>query len=79
MLNECKIDQKIIQQMFPDLDRLIELHKNLLDQLMERYKLSENKYIESIGDILLNIVSNFKLDFLKVKVYFFLNLPKFLS
>ena len=53
--------------MFPDLDRLIELHKNLLDQLMERYKLSENKYIESIGDILLNIVSNFKLDFLKVK------------
>ena len=67
MLNECKIDQKIIQQMFPDLDRLIELHKNLLDQLMERYKLSENKYIESIGDILLNIVRNFKL----IKMYFF--------
>jgi len=57
MLSECKIDPKYIQQMFPDLDRLIELHKNLLDQLMERYKSSENKYIESIGDILLDIVS----------------------
>jgi predicted PurR-regulated permease PerM len=57
MVSECKIDQKYIQQMFPDLDRLIELHKNLLDQLMERYKSSENKYIESIGDILLDIVS----------------------
>jgi len=62
MVNECKIDQKCIQQMFPDLDRLIELHKSLLDQLMERYKLSENKYIESIGDILLDIVSTFILN-----------------
>ena len=56
MLNECKIEPALLKQMFPDLDRLIELHRNMLDQLLERYKLSQHKFIESIGDILSNIV-----------------------
>ena len=58
MINDCKIEQKYMQQMFPDLERLIDLHKDLLDRLMERYKISNNKYIEAIGDILLDIVSH---------------------
>lgn len=56
MLNDCKIDQKYLMQMFPDLDKLAELHKHLLDQLIERYKTSKNKFIDSIGDILSKIV-----------------------
>lgn len=56
MINECKIDTKQINQIFPDLDRLIEFHQNLLSQLVDRYKTSSHKYINSIGDILLNIV-----------------------
>ena len=63
MVNDCKVEQKLIHQMFPDLERLIDLHRNLLDLLMERYKLSENKHVESIGDILLDIVS-----FLRAKI-----------
>ena len=62
MINDCKIEQKHMQQMFPDLERLIDLHKDLLDSLMERYKISNNKYIESIGDILLEIVSQNLID-----------------
>jgi hypothetical protein len=62
MINDCKIEQKHMQQMFPDLERLIDLHKDLLDSLMERYKISNNKYIESIGDILLDIVSQNLID-----------------
>ena len=58
MIHDCKIEPKHIQQMFPDLERLIELHRSLLDELMERYNQSENKYIETIGDILLEIVNN---------------------
>ena len=64
MLNECKIEQKCIEQMFPDLEKLIELHSSLLTQLIERYKLSDNKFIESIGDILLDIVRFSDLKFL---------------
>ena len=60
LVNDCKVEQKIIDQIFPDLERLMELHKNLLDLLLERYKNSKNKYIESIGDILNNIVSENK-------------------
>jgi hypothetical protein len=56
MLNECKVEQTILKQLFPDLDKLLELHRDLLHQLLERYKLSQHKYIESIGDILSNIV-----------------------
>jgi hypothetical protein len=56
MKNECKIDSKQINQIFPDLDRLIEFHQNLLTQLVDRYKTSSHKYINSIGDILLSIV-----------------------
>jgi hypothetical protein len=58
MVNECKIEPALMKQMFPDLDRLIELHRNMLDQLLERYKLSQHKFIESIGDILSNIFKN---------------------
>lgn len=58
MLNECKIDPSIVKQMFPDLDRLIDLHRSLLEQLLERYKLSQHKFIESIGDILSSIFKN---------------------
>lgn len=57
MLNDCKIESKYLDQIFPDLDRLIELHKSLLDQLIERYKISKNKFIESIGDILTQILT----------------------
>jgi hypothetical protein len=56
MLTDCKIEHKYLVQMFPDLDRLADLHKNLLEQLIERYKSSKNKYIDSIGDILSKIV-----------------------
>ena len=57
MQNDCKIDSKLINQMFPDLERLIQLHKNLLNKLIERYKKSDEKYVNSIGDILKDIVS----------------------
>lgn len=61
MLNDCRIDAKHLEQMFPDLDRFAELHKCLLEHLIERYKVSKNKFIDSIGDILLKIVSSFTL------------------
>ena len=57
MLNDCKIDVKLINQMFPDLDKLIQLHKNLLNKLIDRYKKSNEKYVNSIGDILKDIVN----------------------
>ncbi len=67
MVNECRIEPALMKQMFPDLDRLIELHRNMLDQLLERYKLSQHKFIESIGDILSHIVSGKK----RNKLFFF--------
>ncbi len=57
MQDECKIEPKLLQQMFPDLNKLIELHKAFLDQLISKYQQSSNKFIESIGDILLEIVN----------------------
>lgn len=54
MQDECKIDQKILQQMFPDLNKLINLHKTFLDQLIKKYQQSSTKFIDSIGDILLD-------------------------
>lgn len=59
MLNDCRVDHKHLEQMFPDLDRFADLHKSLLEQLIERYKVSKNKFIDSIGDILINIVRIF--------------------
>ena len=57
MQNECKIDAKYLQQMFPDLDRLIELHRQLLDSLMSRYQQCDKKFVNSIGDILLEVLT----------------------
>lgn len=59
----CKIDKKLINQMFPDLENLLELHRNLLNQLINRYAQSSHKYITSVGDILLKIVAYFKISF----------------
>lgn len=56
MLNDCKIEQKVLAQMFPDLDKLLGLHKNLLNKLIERYRTSQNKFVNSIGDILVDVV-----------------------
>ncbi len=61
MLKNCNVEQKYIQQLFPDIEKLIDLHKSLLDNLMDRYKLSNNKFIETIGDILLEIVRTVEL------------------
>ena len=55
--HDCKIEQKQLEQMFPDLDQLIELHSKFLSKLFERFKVSQNKYMESIGDILFEYVS----------------------
>jgi hypothetical protein len=57
MLNDCKIDRKELNQIFPDLDKLYHLHRNLLNKLIERYETSEHRYINSIGDILLDILN----------------------
>jgi hypothetical protein len=57
MLNEYKVDIRLLRQMFPDLDKLIDLHHTLLARLMERYKIANNKQITSISDILLDIVN----------------------
>lgn len=43
--------------MFPDLDQLIDLHSKFLNKLFERFKTSPNKYLESVGDILVEFVS----------------------
>ena len=71
MQDECKIEQKLLQQMFPDLTKLINLHKTFLDQLVNKYLKSSNKFIESIGDVLLETVNFFFLTFifLKIKIY----------
>ena len=58
MQDECKIEQKHLTQMFPDLSKLISLHRSFLDQLISKYHNSSNKYIDSIGDILLETVTN---------------------
>ncbi len=58
MQKECKIEQKYLQQMFPDLDRLINLHRELLDDLMQKYQESDKKFVKSIGNILLEVFSN---------------------
>ena len=58
MQKDCKIEQKLLQQMFPDLDRLIALHHELLEDLMKRYQESDKKFVKSIGDILLEVFSN---------------------
>lgn len=58
MLNDCRVEPKYLLSMFPDLDRFADLHKSLLEQLINRYKISKNKFIDSIGDILLKIVIN---------------------
>lgn len=63
MLNECRVDPKYLQQMFPDLDRFADLHKSLLEQLIERYNVSKNKFVDSIGDILINIVCVYHFNF----------------
>ena len=56
LINECRIESKTLEQIFPDLESLMNLHKVLLDHLIERYRTSKNKHVNSIGDILLNIV-----------------------
>lgn len=58
MQKDCKIEQKHLEQMFPDLDRLITLHHDLLDDLMQRYQESDKKFVKSIGDILLDVFSD---------------------
>lgn len=58
MQKECKIEQKYLQQMFPNLDRLIALHRDLLDDLMQKYQQSDKKFAKSIGDVLLEVFSN---------------------
>ena len=35
MLNECKVESKQVNQIFPDLDRLIDFHRDLLKKLVE--------------------------------------------
>ncbi|CAF0793101.1 unnamed protein product [Brachionus calyciflorus] len=57
LVNDCRVEQKLVDQIFPDLEKLMELHKSLLDELIDRYKISKNKFIESIGDILYKILS----------------------
>lgn len=57
MQDECKIEQKHLNQMFPDLSKLISVHRSILDQLISKYHNSSNKYIDSIGDILLETVN----------------------
>lgn len=59
LINDCRIEPNILDQIFPDLEKLMDLHKILLDQLIDRYRISKNKFIEYIGDILSNIVINF--------------------
>lgn len=56
LINECRIESNILEQIFPDLDSLMNLHKVLLDHLIDRYRTSKNKHVDSIGDILSNIV-----------------------
>lgn len=58
MQRDCKIEQKHLEQMFPDLERLIALHQELLEDLMRRYQESDKKFVKSVGDILLEVFSN---------------------
>lgn len=57
IVQDCKVEQKQLEQMFPDLDQLIELHSKFLTKLINRYKTSQNKYLDQIGDILFEFVS----------------------
>ncbi len=56
MQDECKIEQKLLHQMFPDLGKLISLHKTFVDLLVQKYQQCSNKFIDSIGNILLETV-----------------------
>ena len=58
MMSECKLDSRQMEQMFPNLERLIEFHTRLLDDLVERYKTSPRKFVQVIGDILLKTLSD---------------------
>jgi hypothetical protein len=55
--HDCKVEQKQLEQMFPDLDQLIDLHSKFLSKLFERFKTSSDKLVESVGDILIEFVS----------------------
>jgi hypothetical protein len=57
LINDCKVDAMQVEKMFPDLDMLIELHSNLLQNLIERFKQGNKKCINSVGDILADCVS----------------------
>jgi hypothetical protein len=55
--HDCKVEQKQLEQMFPDLDQLIDLHSKFLGKLFDRFKASQDRYFECIGDILIEFVS----------------------
>ncbi len=56
MAHDCKVEQKQLEQMFPDLDQLIDLHSKFLSKLFERFKTSSDKLVELVGDILIEFV-----------------------
>lgn len=53
MLRELNISQEMVDRIFPRLDDLLEIHVTFLLSLIGAQKLSADKSIEEIGEILL--------------------------
>ena len=57
MLRELNITQEMVDRIFPRLDDLIDIHVTFLLSLIGTQKLSADKSIEEIGDVLLQQVT----------------------